>query len=110
MDREGRMGREAVDALDRAADMLPLACTCGVRIKLPPDLRAPRVKCPRCGRTHDTPAAQAAWDAPKEISYQRKGTGCEAFRCACEHTVQISPAFSAPRLTCPKCGRRIRIE
>jgi heat shock protein HtpX len=33
-----------------------------------------------------------------------------SFKCTCGHVQTLSPSFSAPRMTCPKCGRTIEIE
>jgi heat shock protein HtpX len=51
--------REVGDFLDRMADFLFIACVCGVRIKVPEDLDRSKVPCPRCGREHDVPRAEA---------------------------------------------------
>jgi heat shock protein HtpX len=52
--------REVADVLDRFAEFLVFACPCGVRIKIPPDLKRDQLTCPRCGRKHDVPKAVAA--------------------------------------------------
>jgi heat shock protein HtpX len=33
-------------------------CSCGVKIKIPPDFPKPRFACPRCGKEHQTPPSQ----------------------------------------------------
>ena len=45
--------------IEREADFLVIACVCGVRIKVPEDLDRSQVPCPRCGREHDVPRAEA---------------------------------------------------
>jgi len=51
--------REAMGLLDAAAGVLPIVCSCGVRIKLPPGLAATQVACPRCGKLHEPAHAVA---------------------------------------------------
>ncbi|MCD6288318.1 MAG: M48 family metallopeptidase, partial [Candidatus Hydrogenedentes bacterium] len=55
-----RQLRQATDALRNANKYLFLACTCGLRIKLPPEFKQDHVKCPRCGRDVRVPTAQMA--------------------------------------------------
>jgi heat shock protein HtpX len=37
-----------------------LMCACGLKIKVPPDMKESEIKCPRCGRTNEIPRAQVA--------------------------------------------------
>jgi hypothetical protein len=114
--------REVGDLVAGLANFVFIPCACGVRIKVPPNFTRSSLSCPRCGRQHDVPtaagsaaaaaagpgapAAGAADPAPR---YVRKGSGWESFRCSCGGTVQLSPAFSAPQATCPKCQRVFEI-
>jgi heat shock protein HtpX len=50
-------GKEVADLLDRMVGFLLITCPCGVRIKIPPDLRRESVPCTRCGRKHKVPRA-----------------------------------------------------
>jgi heat shock protein HtpX len=50
-------GKEVADLLDRMVGFLLITCPCGVRIKIPPDLRRDTVPCTRCGRKHEVPKA-----------------------------------------------------
>jgi heat shock protein HtpX len=43
------------------------------------------------------------------ISYQRKSSVWESFRCPCEATIQLSPSFTAQFASCRNCGRHIRV-
>ena len=132
----GRKGvREAADLMRAVNRYAFLACACGLKIKVPPDLQEPEITCPRCGRKHQVPLAEltavaatagalAAGDealtvekdhgdrpaqAHEQLIYQRKGQGWESFRCACGRVQQISPAFTSSHLTCRNCGRRTLI-
>lgn len=125
--------REAGDLIAGLGNYLFLACACGVRIKVPPDFKHEHITCPRCGREHSIPeaeflapavaagvaagavrkATQPAGGEPPwtpAMKYRRKGTGWESIKCACGHTVQISPGLSSPYISCGKCNRRIDIE
>jgi heat shock protein HtpX len=126
-------GREVADFLDRMVSFLVVACPCGLRIKIPPELKRDHVACPRCGRDHPVPqaeAAQAAAETAKRVastkaagaaaagaavaaaaplSFTRRGTGWESFKCACGNVLQISPAFRQDHMTCNKCRRKIAI-
>lgn len=117
--------REALDLVDRLADFLFIACACGVRLKVPPEFRDPKLRCPRCGRVHELPTAELAAlaaaattakkpparakPAAQPMRYRRTGTGWESFRCRCGQTIQLSPSFAAAAVRCPKCRQRIEI-
>jgi heat shock protein HtpX len=118
-------GREVADLIDRMVAFLIIACPCGVRIKVPPDLKRDEVRCTRCGRQHAVPHAEGAKagkaqadearaerdpEGPPSLRYERQGSGWESFKCSCGSVVQISPAFEGNELTCRKCRQRIRIE
>ena len=55
----GKRAVEVTDLLDRLAGMLLIACPCGVKIKVPPELHRATVPCTRCGREHPVPPAAA---------------------------------------------------
>ncbi|MEW6251149.1 MAG: M48 family metallopeptidase [Planctomycetota bacterium] len=106
-----------VGILDRVIALPIIACTCGLRMKIPPAFKAEQVRCPRCGRVHVVAAAVVGAVAqgtraarPEPMHYRRQGSGWEAFECRCGHTLQISPKFQAPQVTCPKCGTVVRVE
>ena len=122
--------REALDIVDRIAGLLLLTCLCGVRIKIPPDLKEEKVHCPRCGRMHNVTlavamaanraevaddrvqAAPTALPVEKEDEriYRRKTEGWESFQCRCGGPLQLSPAFQGDHLDCPRCHRTIQIQ
>ncbi len=117
--------RQAADIVGRMAGYLLIPCSCGLRIKVPPAHPDGSVRCPRCGRTHDIPAAVAASvaatveastpapptaKAEQVLHYRRTGQGWESFRCPCGTTVQLSPSFRSPNTRCPKCRRPIAVE
>ncbi len=108
--------REAVDLIDRLGSFLLMSCPCGVRIKIPPDLKRDSVACPRCGTDHqvpkaeapDKPAASAKSPAPA-MKYRRQKAGWESFKCSCGKVVQLSPSFGAPQIECSGCKSTIKI-
>ena len=105
-----------VDALlGRLAGLLLIPCLCGVQIRVPSGMRRKTVKCPRCGRSHDTPTAQEADTAATpesagKLSFRRTGNGWDSFTCACDKVIQLSPAFKPTSMRCPKCRREIEIQ
>ncbi len=114
--REDAIGRarEALDVIDRAANYLFLACACGLRMKLPPGLERDSIECPRCGRTSEVPKARPG--AKREVAdtagpaYERQKPGeWESFQCECGANIQLSPSFTAKRVSCRECGRHVRV-
>jgi heat shock protein HtpX len=122
-------GREVADFLDRMVSFLVVTCPCGVRIKIPPELKRESVRCTRCGRDHPVPRAEAVQGAAKTaqrvasgaaagaaaavaapLRFVRSGKGWESFKCACGAVQQISPAFRGDTLTCKKCRRKIELR
>ena len=107
-----------------------LICACGLKIKVPPDFKKPKISCPRCGREHDVPLAELAAvtatggameagkgevkedqaGVPERRVYARHGKGWESFSCACGRLLQISPAFSGSHIMCKACGRVTEIK
>ncbi len=107
-----------------------LICACGLKIKVPPDFKKPKISCPRCGREHEVPlaelaaltAAAGATTAPEEVRkkpqvpegepqvHVRKGSGWESFACSCGRLLQISPAFAGSHMVCGTCGRKTLIK
>ncbi|MFQ5429691.1 MAG: M48 family metallopeptidase, partial [Phycisphaerae bacterium] len=108
--------REAVAVLDQAAAFLLIPCACGMRIKIPSNLTLAHFNCPSCGREHvpseadpsSEPGAKRTPEPPAAARvYRRKSDGWESFKCKCGGTIQLSPTFSARRVSCRKCGRHV---
>jgi len=51
-DTEVKQAREVSNALWQANDYRTVDCPCGVRMRIPPKMKAKQVKCPRCGTIH----------------------------------------------------------
>ncbi len=109
--------REVVGVLDHMAGFIPIACLCGVNLKVPPLFSRAFLLCPSCGKKHDVPAAREDSEKKKGASraagpatYKRKGKGWESFKCPCGSVVQLSPKFTATHISCRKCGRHIQVE
>ncbi len=97
------MGR--VDTFDYViVGVLP--CVCGLKLKLPPDLKHDKVTCPKCSREHEVPIAQLA--AAAAIADNLPGEWM-TFKCTCGATKTLSPSFAAKKMKCKKCGRTIKI-
>lgn len=90
-------------------------CSCGMKIKVPPEYSEPVIKCPRCGEMRVSPFAKLEKNETRKVNpvsqiYQRKVEGWESFNCACGRMLQLSPIFIGTSLTCPGCGSHIQIE
>lgn len=90
-------------AVDRIGGYLPIACACGVGIKVPPGFTDDAIVCPRCGTGHPVPRA-------RDARYARTGSGWESFRCACGRTLQLSPGFAGTHVRCPGCKTSIAVD
>ncbi len=105
--------RAVGEMLERVLPFVVITCPCGVKLKLTPDFKGDSLKCPRCGRNHAVPRAEAqpaGPDAPAgPLRYQRRGAGWESFQCVCGHPVQLSPTFIASHAGCPNCQRSIEV-
>lgn len=106
----------------RLCGYIRIPCPCGLEISVPETFERPEVHCARCGRSLPVPTAkELAAMSPKDIpppdekgpGYQylftRSRQGWESFRCPCGRTLELSPSFNSPNLTCPKCHRVIQI-
>jgi hypothetical protein len=85
---------------------------------VPPGFKRDSLPCPRCGTVHEIPAVAVAAAAAKgkksaapagAMTYRRKGSDWESFRCSCGKTVQLSPTFSASQVRCPGCKKKIAV-
>jgi len=105
--------RDVIQFLGRLENQIVMSCPCGVGIKVPPDLGRASIPCPRCGRENPVPHAEeeaTAAEPEKALKYRRKGGGgWESFQCRCGNAIQLSPAFGAPVVRCPKCDRKIQV-
>lgn len=106
-----------------------LVCVCGLKIKVPPDLKKARITCPRCGHVNDVPLGDLAVigtvaaaskikqdqkvqnERPaKSASYTRKGQGWESFSCDCGKAMLLSPTFRGTHVVCSFCGKKTEIK
>lgn len=112
---ESQAGTHAINY--RRHGYLPLHCACGLDISVPESYDRDTINCVRCGSELPIPAVAPAAPAatPKAppllgpLQYNRTTAGWESFRCACNRTIQLSPAFAAPHIRCTNCGRSIAI-
>lgn len=108
------LGRgEARATVRRNAGYVPVRCTCGMEIGVPPGYERKDVRCVRCGSVWPVPAAQPAvppvMNTTQPLRYTRRGKGWESFRCGCGRSVLLSPAFAASSVRCAGCGRQIEV-
>jgi predicted RNA-binding Zn-ribbon protein involved in translation (DUF1610 family) len=102
-------------------------CTCGLKIKIPPDFKKESLACPRCGHEVKVPSAELATaaamvgtlDATARADsvtgaahqhYKRKSKDWESFACSCGKLLQLSPDFEGSEITCGNCGRKTIID
>jgi heat shock protein HtpX len=109
--------RDTHDTVHRRQGYLPVRCNCGVELSVPENFQGSEVKCLRCGSALPLPVTTPVrperpprpGETGEQLQYRRRNTGWESFRCTCGRTVQISPAFAAPRVRCTSCGREINV-
>jgi heat shock protein HtpX len=126
--------REIGDLMRAVHGFTFLACSCGLKIKLPPEFKQNSLRCPRCQaaiavpiaaiataaqmlgqlQTAASPDSAPALPAPSPATapmiYTRTGNGWESFSCTCGRIIQLSPAFSLPSIRCRDCGKSIAIK
>jgi heat shock protein HtpX len=114
---------EVMDLIRATNEFSFLVCPCGVKVKVPSEVKHPKLKCLRCGRWMEIPLALGAvvdqalkgkdLDKPRQdmtaLTYERKTAGWETLKCSCGRKLQLSPLFSGAHLECVECGRQIRI-
>jgi len=109
--------REALDAAYRASGWRFAQCACGMRTKVPPAYRPTTLDCPSCGKAVSlAPARQFAASAesasggqPLRVSLEPSRTW-RTIECPCGAAIEVSPEFSARRIRCGQCGRRIEVD
>ena len=57
---EKKQTRDVMDLMRAVNGYAFLVCACGLKIKVPPDMKESEIKCPRCGRTNQVPRAQVS--------------------------------------------------
>lgn len=107
--------RESADLARAANHFAFFPCACGLKIKVPPDFRLPRIPCPRCGLVLEVPFFGPIGIAREPLAgsrprYVRRTNGWESFFCTCGQLVQLSPVFRGPAARCSKCGRETEIS
>ncbi len=124
--------RDTHDVVRRYHGYMRLHCNCGLDISVPEGYEQDTIRCFRCGSVLTIPAAAPAPPAPPNAAaippvipgiaptvlssagalqfHRTDRNSWESFRCACGRTIQLSPAFDAPHITCTACGRTIAIN
>lgn len=54
-ERQQKQMRQVGDIMRKVNQFAFLTCLCGLKLKIPPNFKADKVKCPRCGRSLDIP-------------------------------------------------------
>ncbi|MHC4742443.1 MAG: M48 family metallopeptidase [Planctomycetota bacterium] len=53
--RQEKQMRQIGDIMRKVNNFVFLTCACGLKLKIPPNFKAPKVKCPRCSNALDIP-------------------------------------------------------
>lgn len=123
------MAREMGDLMRALNDYAFLVCSCGLRIKIPPDFKEKSFRCPRCNQWVENLTAdltdlasltaavgtgrkgsEVVAEAPKEREYIRKGKMWETFSCSCGGRVQLAPNFCGSLVECRRCGAITKVR
>ncbi len=115
--------RDLGDLMRAVNNFIFLTCSCGLKIKIPPDFKDATLSCPRCHKIHTVPLtgtpvrrgkkkkpAKAVTQSSPEQTYHRNGSGWETFSCNCGQPLLLSPDFKGEKLQCFSCGRNISIS
>jgi len=115
--------RDLGDLMRAVNNFIFLTCSCGLKIKVPPDFKKSTLPCPRCGKILAVPLqgtsvgeskgkkqTTAAAKGSTEQTYHRKSRGWETFSCSCGQSLLLSPDFKGEKLQCVNCGNEIRIS
>lgn len=132
-----QQARETGDILRSLNQFVFLPCTCGLKVKLPPDYPKPEIECPRCHTMLRVPVAELAAmqaagaqmsgeleratqvptatprsapasPASTQIVRRKKGVWM-TFECGCGRMTTLSPDMIATRVKCPACGRETQL-
>ena len=127
MDKKSRQ-RDMGDIIRAVDKFVFYPCVCGLKIKIPPDLKQESITCPRCKRAIQIPVAELAAvagmissvsdksklaadiESEKQMTYKRRTDGWETFSCICGAPVQLSPLYKGSTIDCPGCHRQISIS
>lgn len=101
--------RETGDLIRAVNGFVFVNCSCGLKLKLPPEFRHPTVACPKCSRTLPVPGQGrgASPETTRSASAEKPSvpSGWRTLGCAsCGHAITLSPAFSSPYAVCRNCG------
>ncbi len=117
--------RDINDLLRAVNGFLFMTCSCGLKMKIPPDFGKESIKCPRCNQVNKIPttelvAASAVLEGigasnrkdagGEEAVYHRQTKGWESFKCICGRAIQLSPAFAGESIKCSNCGRVTQVR
>ena len=66
--------------LDKVLPMLVIGCPCGVRLKVPPEFKKPKLSCPRCGSEHEVPKERGKAGSERVTGKATPGAIATAYR------------------------------
>jgi heat shock protein HtpX len=128
--------RTAGDIMRAMNKFVFITCTCGMKMKVPPEFARGEIRCPRCNAQHmvkesdqqavsEILAATAAFSRVQQPVREAHEATClpagqqqekrtpgtwQSFPCnGCGKPIQISPKFELSQVKCPRCGHEIRM-
>ncbi len=112
--KETTLFNPALDFIRAMNDFIFVTCGCGLKMKVPPNFKAPTLKCPRCGKVNTIPGQKKS---PKKTvplaeaqAYIKSTAGWESFSCkACNNMINLSPLFKGTKVKCNQCGNEISV-
>ncbi|HEX6790594.1 MAG TPA: M48 family metallopeptidase [Candidatus Krumholzibacteria bacterium] len=91
---EKQQTRDVMDLMRAVNGYAFLVCACGLKIKVPPEMKEPEIACPRCGRKNEIPRAQVAEFAQVAAAMGALAGGANA--SAADVVPFAQPATAAP--------------
>ena len=95
---EKQQTRDVMDLMRAVNGYAFLMCACGLKIKVPSEMKDPEIKCPRCGRANEIPRAQVS-------EFAEVAAAVGALVGSQHKDVNAGVPFAQPSPTAPEAGR-----
>ncbi|HHU60738.1 MAG TPA: M48 family metalloprotease, partial [Natronincola sp.] len=115
-DIEADSPNKLMDYIRAQNSFIFIECSCGLKMKIPPNFKENKVTCPKCKMENYVVNFNSIDSTPdvdpegKQV-YIRKNTGWETIQCKeCNHLINISPLFNSPAIICQMCKSQIVVK